>query len=230
MSVNREIKDLTPQVKVCGLTRADEAVACVALGADAIGLIFYPKSPRYVTPAQAEEISRALPVSVCTIGVFVDETFDNIMRTARSARLNAVQLHGEESPGLVERICNEGLKVIKALFSNRKPFYTEASHFPATAFLVECGGGPLPGGNARAWDFSLLKDFGKNFPLILAGGLSVSNIIEAVDQSQPDAVDISSGLETSHGQKDLSKVKTFIKTTQKARIVNPNRRIFYVHN
>lgn len=230
MSVNHEIKDLAPQVKVCGLTRVDEAVACVALGADAIGLIFYPKSPRYVTAAQAEEISRALPAPVDTVGVFVDETFDNILRTAQSARLNAVQLHGVESPGLVERLCNEELKVIKTLFTNRKPFYTEASHFPATAFLVECGDGSLPGGNARAWDFSLLKDFGKNFPLILAGGLSVNNIIEAVDQSQPDAVDISSGVEASPGQKDLSKVKAFIKTTQKARIVKPNRRIFYVHN
>ena len=230
MSINREIKDLTPQVKICGLTSIDEAVACAALGADAIGLIFYPKSPRYVTAVQAEEISRALPVSVCTVGVFVDETFDNIMRSAQTARLNAVQLHGVESPALVEKICNEGLKVIKALFSNRKPFYTEASHFPATAFLVECGDGPLPGGNARVWDFSLLKDFGKNFPLVLAGGLSVNNIIEAVVQSQPDAVDISSGVERLPGQKDLSKVKTFIKTVQRAWLAKPNRRIFYVHN
>ena len=230
MSINREIKDLTPQVKICGLTSIDEAVACAALGADAIGLIFYPKSPRYVTAVQAEEISRALPVSVCTVGVFVDETFDNIMRSAQTARLNAVQLHGVESPELVEKICNEGLKVIKVLFSNRKPLYTEAPHFPATAFLVECGGGPMPGGNARTWDFSLLKDFGKHFPLVLAGGLSVNNIIEAVVQSQPDAVDISSGVERLPGQKDLSKVKTFIKTVQRAWLAKPNRRIFYVHN
>ena len=230
MSINREIKDLTPQVKICGLTCVDEAVECAALGADAIGLIFYSKSPRYVTTVQAEEISRALPLTVCTVGVFADETFDNIMRTAQTARLNAVQLHGVESPALVEKICNEGLKVIKALFSNRKPFYTEASHFPATAFLVECGDGPLPGGNARVWDFSLLKDFGKNFPLVLAGGLSVNNIIEAVVQSQPDAVDISSGVERLPGQKDLSKVKTFIKTVQRAWLAKPNRRIFYVHN
>ena len=94
---------------------------------------------------------------------------------------------------------------------------------------MECGDGPLPGGNARVWDFSLLKDFGKNFPLVLAGGLSENNIIEAVVQSQPDAVDISSGVEFIPGQKDLSKVKTFIETVQKARIVKQNRRIFYVH-
>lgn len=230
MSVNHEIKDFNPQVKICGLTRVDEAVACAALGADAIGLIFYPKSSRFVTTEQAKEISRALQVSVYIVGVFVDETFDSIMRTARSAGLNAVQLHGQESPELVERICIEGLKVIKALFSNHEPFYTKASHYPATAFLVECGDGPLPGGNARVWDYSLLKDFGKKFPLILAGGLSMNNIVEAIDQSHPDAVDISSGVEDMPGHKDLSKVKTFIKTVQKARIVKPNRGIFYVHN
>lgn len=230
MSVNSEEKIQTPQVKICGLTRVDEAVACAALGVDAIGLIFYTKSPRFVTTEQAKEISRALQMSVCIVGVFVNETFDSIMRTARSTGLNAVQLHGQESPELVERICIEGLKVIKALFSNRDPFYTEVFHYSATAFLVECGEGPLPGGNAMAWDYSLLKDFGKNFPLILAGGLSVNNIVEAIDQSQPDAVDISSGVEVIPGHKDLSKVKTFIETAQKTRIVRPNRRIFYVHN
>jgi phosphoribosylanthranilate isomerase len=169
-------------------------------------------------------------VSVCTVGIFVNETFDSIMRTARSAGLNAVQLHGQESPELMERICIEGLKVIKALFSKHEPLYTEASHYPGTAFLVECGDGPLPGGNAKSWDYSLLKDFGKNYPFVLAGGLSENNIIEAVVQSQPDAVDISSSVEVKPGLKDLSKVKAFIKTVQKARIVKPNRRIFNVHN
>jgi phosphoribosylanthranilate isomerase len=230
VSINQEIKDLTPQVKICGLTSVDEAVACAALGADAIGLVFYPKSPRYVTAVQAEEISRALPLTVCTVGVFVDETFDNIMRTARSVRLNAIQLHGTESPQLMEKICHEGLTVIKALFSHRKPFYSEASYFPATAFLVECGDGLMPGGNARAWDFSLMKGFGKHFPLVLAGGLTLNNIIEAVVQSQPDAVDVSSGVERLPGQKDLSKVKTFINNVQRARLAKPNRRIFYVHD
>jgi phosphoribosylanthranilate isomerase len=152
------------------------------------------------------------------------------MRTVVTAKLNAVQLHGQESPELVERICNEGLNVIKTLFTKRQPFYITASNFPATAFLVECGGGPLPGGNAKSWNYSLLKDFGKNYPLVLAGGLSKNNIIEAVVQCQPDAVDISSGVEAKPGLKDLYKVKTFIKTVQMTRTARPNRRIFNGYN
>ena len=84
----------------------------------------------------------ALPPSVCRVGVFVDETFDTIMQTVRTARLQAVQLHGMESPELVEKIGAQGLMVIKALFSHREPFFTQAAKFPAAAFLVECGGAP----------------------------------------------------------------------------------------
>jgi len=217
-----------PQVKICGLTRVDEAVACASLGADAIGFIFYPKSPRVVTAAQALAISMALPPSVCRVGVFVDETFDTIMQIARTARLQAVQLHGMESPALVKKIADQGLTVIKALFSQREPFYTQTAHFQAAAFLVECGAGLLPGGNARAWDFSLLKDFAKDVPLVLAGGLAIDNVKQAINQCQPDAVDISSGVERFPGRKDIHKVAQFIEAVRKIRIAKPNRRIFYV--
>lgn len=219
-----------PQVKICGLTRIDEAVACASLGADAIGFIFYPKSPRVVTASQARDISMALPQSVCRVGVFVDETFDTIMQVVRTARLQAVQLHGMESPALVKKLADQGLTVIKALFSHRKPFFLQAAHFPAAAFLVECGVGPLPGGNAEAWDFSLLKDFAKDFALVLAGGLAVDNVGQAIDQCQPDAVDISSGVECSPGKKDIHKVTQFIEATRKIRTAKPNRRIFYVND
>jgi phosphoribosylanthranilate isomerase len=227
---NSENRLYSPQVKICGLTHVDEAVACAAQGADAIGFVFYPKSPRAVTADQAHAISKALPSFVSRVGVFVDETFDTIMPLVRAAGLTAVQLHGRESPRLVEKISAQGLKVIKALFCHREPCFTQAAHFPAAAYLVEWGVGPLPGGNARAWDFSLLKDFGKDFPLVLAGGLSTHNIIEAIVQSRPDAVDISSGVEYFPGKKDIAKVRQFIKATQKTRMKKPNRRIFYVNN
>jgi phosphoribosylanthranilate isomerase len=221
-------RSYAPQVKICGLTRIHEAVACASLGADAIGFIFYPKSPRVVTPSQARGISMALPPSVCRVGVFVDETYDTIMPVVRTARLQAVQLHGTESPALVKKLADQGLTVIKALFSHRKPFFSQAAQFHAAAFLVECGVGPLPGGNAGVWDFSLLKDFAKDFALVLAGGLAVDNVKQAIDQCQPDAVDISSGVERSPGKKDIQKVTQFIGATRNVRIVKPNRRIFYV--
>ena len=227
---NAQIPSYLPQVKICGLTRIDEAVACASLGADAIGFVFYSKSPRFVTASQAREISMALPQFVCRVGVFVNETFDAILKIARGARLQAVQLHGMEPPHLVKKLGDQGLTVIKALFSHREPFFNRAAHFPAAGFLVECGLGPLPGGNARAWDFSLLKNFNKNAPFVLAGGLTIDTVGHAIDQCQPDAVDISSGVESSPGKKDLNRVKQFIKATRKTRMARPNRRIFYVDN
>ena len=224
-------KHLTsPQVKICGLTDAREAVNCARMGADAIGFVFYPKSPRAVTAHQAKAISMALPSFVCRVGVFVDETLDTILQTARVVRLQAVQLHGMESPALVEELSSQGLTVIKALFSHREPLFTHAIRYPAASFLVECGAGPLPGGNARAWDFSLLKDFAKDFALVLAGGLTTDNVTQAIDLCQPDALDISSGIECAPGKKDLEKVKQFISAVQKAPSEKPNRRIFYVNH
>ena len=220
----------SPQVKICGLTNVHEAVTCARLGADAIGFVFYPKSPRAVTAHQAKAISMALPSSICRVGVFVDETFDTILQTVRMARLQAVQLHGMESPAIVEELNSRGLTVIKALFSHREPLFTHAMRYPAASFLVECGVGPLPGGNARAWDFSLLKDFAKDFALVLAGGLTTDNVTQAIDLCQPDALDISSGIECAPGKKDLEKVKRFISAVQKVPSAKPNRRIFYVND
>jgi len=224
---NTENHPHAPQVKICGLTRVHEAVTCASLGADAIGLVFYPKSPRAVTLEQAKTISLALPLTVCRVGVFVNENYDTILQTAGTARLQAVQLHGMESPALVEKLGAQGLTVIKALFSHREPLFTTAGHYPAAAFIVECGVGPLPGGNAEAWDVSLIKDFAKDFPLVLAGGLTMDNVAHAINQGQPDAVDISSGVERRPGIKDLFKVKQFIAATQNNPLGKPNRRIFY---
>jgi len=224
---NLQIPSYSPQVKICGLTQVDEAVACASLGADAIGFVFYPASPRAITADEARDISMALPASVCRVGVFVDEDADTILHTVATARLQAVQLHGMESPQLVEQIAAEGVLVIKALFSHRAPFFNDAANFPAAAFLVECGEGPLPGGNARAWDFSLLRNFGETFPLVLAGGLSIANVGEAIHQSRPDAVDISSGVEREPGKKDLVKVKQFITAVRTVRMATSNRRIFH---
>jgi len=227
---NAPIPSYSPQVKICGLTRVHEAVACASLGADAIGFVFYPKSPRAVTLLQARNMSLALPQSVCRVGVFVDETYDTILHAASVARLQAVQLHGMESPDLVDQLRTQGLTVVKALFSHREPFLNTAGRFPANAFIIECGVGPLPGGNALAWDFSLLKDFSREVPLVLAGGLTIDNVQQAIHQGQPDAVDISSGVEQAPGRKDFQKVKKFIAVTQKALSAKPHRRIFYVND
>lgn len=212
-----EPRTLNPiQVKICGLTRVDEAEACARAGANAIGCVFYPRSPRCVGPAVAADICRALPPEVACVGVFVDEPFDAIMRTTAHAGLTAVQLHGNEPAELVGRLRREGLFVIKALFAERAPGLDAAAGLPASAFLVECGRGPLPGGNASAWDWTRAAAFGERYPLILAGGLSPHNAARAVRAVRPDAVDVSSGVEASPGRKDILKVARLIAAVEPA--------------
>ena len=201
-----------PQVKICGLTRIDEAQACVECGADAIGLVFYSKSPRNVSLDQARDISIHLPKQTARIGVFVNESFSHIMKTVQFCMLTTVQLHGQEPPEMVSRICNEGIDVVKALFTHNEPSTVTAGSYPASAFLVECGKGQLPGGNARKWNWESVNSFGLSYPLILAGGLQPDSVVQAVSEANPDAVDVSSGVESSPGRKDIHKVTAFIES------------------
>ena len=207
------MKNYTPQIKICGLTKVDQAVQCAELGANAIGLIFYNKSPRFISDTRAREICRALPDSVRKIGVFVDESFDGIMKKVRTCGLTGIQLHGKETPELIDSLIHENLLVIKGLFTQTNPNISHVSLYKASAFLVECGKGKLPGGNAMTWNWSQAFEFGKKYQFILAGGLDPTNVVGAIYQCFPDAVDVSSGVEISPGQKDIDQVKDFISAT-----------------
>ncbi len=207
-----------PQVKVCGLTDVDAALACVDLGVSAIGCMFFPKSPRFVSDASASEICSALPPSVQTVGVFVNCTFSHIMEKVHRCGLTAVQLHGQESPKLVHRLKEENLRVIKALFIEGEPSLEKVADFDASAYLVEAGKGALPGGNARQWNWDATEGFSDTHPLILAGGLTPDNVAEAIAASAPDAVDLSSGVESAPGVKDLGKVAAFMDAVSRCRV------------
>jgi phosphoribosylanthranilate isomerase len=204
------MKNLRPQVKICGLTRVDEAVACARAGADAIGLVFYPPSPRHVSVATAREITDALPASVARVGVFVDAEVDTVLETARAAGLTAAQLHGRETPAMVARLKAAGLTVIKALFAAKTPGLELAPTYGADAVLLEQGAGPLPGGNAETWDYGLARRLALGPPLILAGGLDPDNVAAAVAKAKPDAVDLSSGVESAPGRKEIPRVERFM--------------------
>lgn len=218
----------TPQVKICGLTRVDEAMKCAELGPDAIGLVFFEKSARNVTIKQAKEISSSLPENISRVGVFVNKPLGYIMERVEKCGLNSVQLHGMEGPDLVNQLMEQGLIVIKCLYVDSRPSLEDVSEYNATGYLVECAKGFLPGGNAISWNWERAKDFGAKHPLILAGGLSPKNISKAIDKSLPHAVDISSGVENAPGRKDIKKIKAFIKAVSKSSISkNTNsRRIF----
>jgi len=204
------VKLYKPQVKICGLTSAETAAACAELGADAIGCVFFPKSPRHLTEQRAREICGALPPEVKKVGVFVNETYADIMRKVDRCGLTAVQLHGREPPELVEKLLNEPIAVIKALFASGTPSLADAKNYRPSAFLAECGTGVLPGGNALTWDWQQARKISDAYPVILAGGLSPENVLAAIAAGRPAAVDVSSGVEKAPGIKDLTKVKAFI--------------------
>ncbi len=216
-----------PQIKICGLTRPDEAEACAQAGADAIGLVFYPPSPRSLNAAAAARITRVLPDRVCPVGVFVNETYDSVMSIAATAGLRAVQLHGQETPHLVKRLEASGLMVIKALFFNGRPDFAAAGRFAAaSAYLVECVGGRLPGGNALAWNWSAAASLAMDHPVILAGGLNPDNAAAAIEDARPDAVDVSSGVEREPGRKDIDRVAALCRTVRHTRLGRPPHPIF----
>ncbi len=225
------VKCERPQVKICGLTRTDEALFCAEAGADAVGCVFYPKSPRCVTPDLAAEIRRTLPAKVAVVGVFVDVPAEEILLVRDRARIDAAQLHGTESPETVARIAAEGLTVIKALFANARPFLKDADRYPAHAFLAECAGGPLPGGNAMAWDWTAAKPLSERSPLVIAGGITADTVCRAITAAAADAVDVSSGVEAAPGRKDPQRVAAFIDEVARCTEDIPetqrrNRRIF----
>jgi phosphoribosylanthranilate isomerase len=220
------INQNTPQIKICGLTREDEAVRCAEIGADAIGCVFFQRSPRNVSLEQAKKITRSLPPDVKPVGVFVNDSYDKIMRTVDLCGLHTIQLHGQESPQLVKTLLDNGLTVIKALFMEKAPLLSKSPDYGAHAYLVECGKGKLPGGNAVSWAWEDAMAFGGKRPLILAGGLTPENISTAIFSARPDAVDVSSGVESSPGRKNLDKVASFICAVKRCSVEETTTKIF----
>jgi len=217
----------TPQIKICGLTRMEDALACADLGADAIGFVFYAKSPRYIAPEIAGAIISALPQNVLPVGVFVDESMDVIVDMVTFFGIKAIQLHGNETPRFVEDLLFLKLPIIKALYMSGEPCVENAFLYNASSFLVECEKGMLPGGNAIQWKWEDSADFGEHFPFILAGGLTPDNVSAAISASKPDAVDVSSGVEISPGKKDIHKIRQFIQNVKNTPLDKGLRSIFH---
>ena len=210
-AVNRTTFEKRPWIKICGLTEPDNALACAKLRPDALGLVFYEKSPRHVTMDQAARITKVLPRHILTIGVFVDNSLEDILEKVKRCALKGVQLHGKEPPDLVEQLKKEHLFVIKALFAAKEPYLSRAKEYStASALLVEYGKGILPGGNAESWNYELSCRIDTKCPIIIAGGLSPDNVTKAVKTARPFGVDVSSGVEKSPGMKDITKVGAFM--------------------
>ena len=195
------------RVKFCGFTHQDDVAQAVALGADALGFVFYGPSSRYVLPEHAQTLTRSVPAFVTRVGLFVNEEAETVQRIFELARLNLIQYHGEESPEFCDAI---GLPYIKA-FRVRKgmDLRTEMDRYPnASGFLLDAYVKGQPGGTGEGFDWELIPQ--SHAPIILAGGLTPDNAKDAIDQVAPWALDVSGGIETKPGRKDPDKMARFM--------------------
>ena len=202
------------RVKICGFTRADDAVIAAGLGVDAIGLVFYPPSPRNVTIELAVAITQALPAFVSVVGLFVDAEPDFIKDVLSQVSIDCLQFHGDESP---EACRIYGKPYIKAIRMKVDTNLSELAgqYADAAGLLLDAYHPGIQGGTGNGFDWELIKNQGK-LPIILAGGLSPDNAALAVQQVRPYALDVSSGVEAEKGIKDATKMAEFIKKTNLA--------------
>jgi phosphoribosylanthranilate isomerase len=195
------------KVKICGNTNLDDTMAAVQAGADAVGFVFYKKSPRAVEPKTAAEIISRLPPFVVPVGVFVNEELGTVRRILEDCNIPLAQLHGDESP----QYCAElGRSVIKAIRVRDRGDLERMTSYQVAGFVLDAFVEGVPGGTGVTIDWDLAGEAQVVGPIILAGGLTPDNVLEAVRQARPYGVDVSSGVEASPGKKDHAKIRAFI--------------------
>lgn len=209
---------MTIEVKICGVNTLEAAHAAVGAGADYIGLVFYPPSPRAVTPAEAGAIARALPAGVRKVGLFVDAGDALIAEVLGAVGLDLLQFHGSEAPARVAQVrARFGVPVMKAIkvagasdVAGADAYLKVADRLLFDAKAPEDMPGALPGGNALAFDWRLLAGRSWPLPWMLSGGLDPANVAEAARVCGAPAVDVSSGVEDRPGVKNLGKIRAFV--------------------
>jgi phosphoribosylanthranilate isomerase len=197
-------------VKICGITRPEDAALAVELGARMIGLLFWPQSPRVVDRRRAREIVSRLPAGVDAVGVFVNQ-IEEAVEIAHDVGLRAIQLHGDEQPESYLALVSStnGISVIKAVGVRDESAVRRALDVPEGAeVLLDAHDAVKRGGTGRTIDWSLASAIARQRPVILSGGLNAGNVIDAIDAVRPAAIDVSSGVESSPGIKDPDKLRT----------------------
>jgi phosphoribosylanthranilate isomerase len=204
------------RVKICGITNVEDALLACEFGADAIGLNFYSKSPRSISPFTASKIIRKLPPFVAPVGVFVNWQAAPVTALAKALSLSAVQLHGDEPPNLVTEIAKK-VSVFKALHVGKgsalPPF---AKYRGATAFLLDAPHSGQYGGTGKTADWEVARTAANSHRILLAGGLTPENVAEAILSVRPYAVDVTSGVEAKPGEKDPAKLRAFFEAVARA--------------
>jgi phosphoribosylanthranilate isomerase len=200
------------KVKICGITNLEDALLAVKFGADALGFNFYEKSPRYIMPEEARRIIEKLPGNVLKVGVFVNESLEKIVEITETVKLNALQLHGEETPGFVYELkLKTNLEIIKAFRVSPEFQPGDILKYQADAILLDAYNPKEHGGTGETFDWKIARKVRKIFPkMYLAGGLSDSNVKTAIEEVNPFGVDVCSAVERYKGKKDEASLMNFI--------------------
>jgi phosphoribosylanthranilate isomerase len=201
-------------VKICGITNAADALVAAEAGADAIGFVFCPSSPRCVSLETAGKVNRELPPSVMRVGVFVDAPEDLVWSAIRECRLNLLQFHGKEPP---EDCVKFGVMSMKAFRVKDAASLEGVTEYPTDAWLLDAYAPDRAGGTGATFNWELAREAQRHGrPIFLAGGLTPENVTDAIRKVQPFGVDVSSGVEASPGRKDHAKVKAFVAAAKAA--------------
>lgn len=202
-------------VKICGLTTPEDAVLAAEAGADAIGLVFWPRSPRALALDAARRIALAVPATVVRVGVFVDASADEIKAAVDAVGLDLVQLHGDESPALLDALPRRAWKALRV-----GDGFAAADVAPwsrAAGLLLDSRVEGLPGGSGRGFDWAQASALRERIGfLVLAGGLDPANVGRAIATVRPDGVDVSSGVESGPGRKDAARMRDFVQAARAA--------------
>lgn len=202
------------RVKICGITRLEDAVAAIESGADALGFVFYEPSPRYVAPEAAAAIIAQLPAFVTTTALFVNESKAVIDRILRETRIDLLQFHGDEDPSFCDQFERPYIKALRMKPDLDLGAETE-KYAKAQAILLDAYRPGVPGGTGEVFDWERIPEI-HPAPIILAGGLTADNVAQAVETVAPYAVDVSGGVEKSKGIKDAEQVEKFINEVTRA--------------
>jgi phosphoribosylanthranilate isomerase len=206
---------MSTQVKICGITRADDARLCAELGADFLGFVFVPTSPRYVEPEKAGEIAELVRQSGAKtklIGVFRDESLETIHRVTHRVGLDLIQFHGTETDDDIHTL---GMPAVKA-FRVGETLPDTTAHRSAEWLLFDTFDARAAGGTGRCFDWSLLAMYPRTKPFFLAGGIAPENVAAAISLVRPNAIDVSSGVESAPGVKDHEKLRTLFERVRRA--------------
>ncbi|MBI4937211.1 MAG: phosphoribosylanthranilate isomerase [Nitrosomonadales bacterium] len=196
------------RTKICGITRVQDALAAAASGADALGLVFYDKSPRHISAQQAEQLAMAIPPFVTLVGLFVNPSTDEAREVLRQVPLDVLQFHGEEAPEFCAQFGRPYLKAVRVK-AGTDLLQCAARYRSAQGLLLDAFVEGAHGGTGTSFDWALIPH-GLPLPVILSGGLHAGNVAEAIRRVRPYAVDVSSGVEAAKGIKDAAKVAAFI--------------------